>query len=73
MVPTLSVDRLRVSFSHRRGSIEAVDRAMRGEGSPSPIYEGEEALIAVMLGGFELFRGFEQLCVANDICHAKTR
>jgi len=26
MVPTLSVDRLRVSFSHRTGSIEAVDR-----------------------------------------------
>jgi oligopeptide transport system ATP-binding protein len=26
MVPTLSVDRLRVSFSHRSGSIEAVDR-----------------------------------------------
>jgi oligopeptide transport system ATP-binding protein len=26
MVPTLSVDRLRVSFSHRSGSVEAVDR-----------------------------------------------
>jgi oligopeptide transport system ATP-binding protein len=26
MVPTLSVDRLRISFSHRTGSIEAVDR-----------------------------------------------
>ena len=32
-------------------AIEAVDRAMRGEGSPSPIYEGEEGVIAVMLDG----------------------
>jgi 2-methylcitrate dehydratase len=32
-------------------AIEAVDRAMRGEGSPSPIYEGEEGAIAVMLDG----------------------
>jgi 2-methylcitrate dehydratase len=32
-------------------AIEAVDRAMRGEGSPSPIYEGEESVIAWMLGG----------------------
>jgi 2-methylcitrate dehydratase len=32
-------------------AIEAVDRAMRGEASPSPIYEGEEAVIAFMLGG----------------------
>ncbi len=32
-------------------AIEAVDRAMRGENSPSPIYEGEEGVIAVMLGG----------------------
>ncbi|SFZ86807.1 2-methylcitrate dehydratase [Devosia enhydra] len=31
--------------------IEAVDRAMRGEGSPSPIYEGEDSVIAWMLGG----------------------
>jgi 2-methylcitrate dehydratase len=32
-------------------AIEAVDRAMRGESSPSPIYEGEESVIATMLGG----------------------
>ena len=32
-------------------SIEAVDRAMRGEGSPSPIYEGEDSLIAQILDG----------------------
>jgi 2-methylcitrate dehydratase len=32
-------------------TIEAVDRAMRGESSPSPIYEGEESVIATMLGG----------------------
>jgi len=32
-------------------SIEAVDRAMRGEGSPSPIYEGEDSVIAYVLSG----------------------
>jgi 2-methylcitrate dehydratase len=32
-------------------AIEAVDRAMRGEKSPSPIYEGEDSVIAWMLGG----------------------
>jgi 2-methylcitrate dehydratase len=32
-------------------AIEAADRAMRGENSPSPIYEGEEGVIAAMLGG----------------------
>jgi 2-methylcitrate dehydratase len=32
-------------------AIEAVDRAMRGEKSPSPIYEGEDSIIAWMLGG----------------------
>ena len=32
-------------------AIEAVDRAMRGEKSPSPIYEGEESVLAWMLGG----------------------
>ena len=31
--------------------IEAVDRAMRGEGGPSPIYEGEDSVIARILGG----------------------
>ncbi|MDQ3558123.1 MAG: MmgE/PrpD family protein [Pseudomonadota bacterium] len=32
-------------------AIEAVDRAMRGEAAPSPIYEGEDSVIAWMLGG----------------------
>ena len=32
-------------------AIEAVDRAMRGEGAPSPIYEGEDSVIARMLDG----------------------
>ena len=32
-------------------AIEAVDRTMRGEGAPSPIYEGEDSVIAWMLGG----------------------
>ena len=32
-------------------AIEAVDRAMRGEGSPSPIYEGEDSIIARILDG----------------------
>ncbi len=32
-------------------AVEAADRAMRGEGSPSPIYEGEDSVIAWMLGG----------------------
>jgi 2-methylcitrate dehydratase len=34
-------------------AIEAVDRAMRGERSPSPIYEGEDSVIAWMLAGRE--------------------
>ncbi|MGE5202465.1 MAG: MmgE/PrpD family protein [Acidobacteriota bacterium] len=34
-------------------AIEAVDRAMRGEASPSPIYEGEDSVIAWMLAGPE--------------------
>jgi 2-methylcitrate dehydratase len=34
-------------------AIEAVDRAMRGEGAPSPIYEGEDGVIAWLLGGFD--------------------
>jgi 2-methylcitrate dehydratase len=34
-------------------AIEAIDRAMRGEGSPSPIYEGEDSVIAWMLDGPE--------------------
>ena len=32
-------------------AIEAVDRAMRGEKSPSPIYEGEDSVIAYVLSG----------------------
>ncbi|RLV10371.1 2-methylcitrate dehydratase [Streptomyces griseocarneus] len=34
-----------------KAAIEAVDRAMRGEGSPSPVYEGEDGFLAWMLGG----------------------
>ncbi|NKB22533.1 MAG: MmgE/PrpD family protein [Alphaproteobacteria bacterium] len=34
-------------------AIEAVDRCMRGEGAPSPIYEGEDGVIAWMLSGPE--------------------
>lgn len=32
-------------------AIEATDRCMRGEGAPSPIYEGEDSVIAYMLDG----------------------
>ncbi|MFI6048952.1 MmgE/PrpD family protein [Streptomyces violascens] len=32
-------------------AIEAVDRAMRGEGAPSPVYEGEDGFLAWMLDG----------------------
>ncbi len=32
-------------------AIEAVDRCMRGEGAPSPIYEGEDSVIAYVLSG----------------------
>ena len=34
-------------------AIEAVDRAMRGEGAPSPIYEGEDSVVAWILDGPE--------------------
>ena len=34
-----------------KAAVEAVDRAMRGERSPSPIYEGEDGVIAWLLGG----------------------
>ncbi|MBI2435888.1 MAG: MmgE/PrpD family protein [Candidatus Hydrogenedentes bacterium] len=34
-------------------AVEAVDRAMRGEKSPSPIYEGEDSVLAWMLAGAE--------------------
>jgi 2-methylcitrate dehydratase len=32
-------------------AIEAVDRCMRGEGAPSPIYEGEDSVISFILNG----------------------
>ena len=32
-------------------AVEAVDRVMRGEGAPSPIYEGEDSVIAWILNG----------------------
>ncbi len=32
-------------------AVEAVDRVMRGEGAPSPIYEGEDSVIVYMLSG----------------------
>ncbi|NNN09542.1 MAG: MmgE/PrpD family protein [Acidimicrobiaceae bacterium] len=34
-----------------KAAIEAVDRAMRGQTSPTPIYEGEDGVIAWLLGG----------------------
>ena len=34
-------------------AIESVDRCMRGEGAPSPIYEGEDSFIAYILSGPE--------------------
>ncbi len=34
-------------------AIEAVDRAMRGEGAPNPIYEGADSVIAWMLDGLD--------------------
>ncbi|MBB4659648.1 MmgE/PrpD family protein [Parvularcula dongshanensis] len=34
-----------------KAAIEAVDRAMRGEGAPSPIYEGEDSVISWILNG----------------------
>lgn len=35
-------------------AVEAVDRAMRGQTSPTPIYEGEDGVIAWLLGGPEV-------------------
>lgn len=34
-------------------AVEAIDRALRGEGAPSPAYEGEDGFIAWLLGGPE--------------------
>jgi 2-methylcitrate dehydratase len=36
-----------------KSAIEAVDRAMRGETAPSPIYEGDYGILAVLLAGGE--------------------
>ncbi|MYS82538.1 MmgE/PrpD family protein [Embleya scabrispora] len=38
------------AFAGKAG-IEAVDRTMRGEGAPAPIYEGEDGVIARLLDG----------------------
>ncbi|MFE3194647.1 MmgE/PrpD family protein [Nocardia sp. NPDC059240] len=37
-----------------KAAIEAVDRAMRGEGAPAPIWEGADGVIARLLGGFDV-------------------
>lgn len=36
-----------------KAAVEAVDRAMRGEGAPAPIWEGEDGVIARLLSGPE--------------------
>ncbi|OZM72468.1 2-methylcitrate dehydratase [Amycolatopsis antarctica] len=38
------------AFAGKAG-IEAVDRSMRGEGAPNPIYEGEDGIVAWLLNG----------------------
>jgi len=35
-------------------SILAIDRAMRGESSPAPVYEGDYGLLAILLGGHDI-------------------
>ena len=35
-----------------KAAVEAVDRAMRGQTSPTPVYEGEDGVIARLLSGF---------------------
>src|SRR6266567_8514995 len=50
-------------------AIEAVDRAMRGEGSPSPNYEGEDSVIAWMLDGPDASYDVP-LPAAGDPCRA---
>jgi len=37
-----------------RVAIDAVDRALRGETSPAPIYEGDYGILAILLGGPEM-------------------
>lgn len=34
-----------------KSAVEAVDRAMRGQSAPEPIYEGEDGVVAWLLGG----------------------
>lgn len=48
-------------------AIEAIDRAMRGEAGPSPIYEGDYGILAVLLGGKE---GVVTLPVPDQPCRA---
>ena len=49
-------------------AIEAVDRAMRGERAPSPIYEGEDSIIAYVLKGRSAReRGQDPYAEAYDI------
>jgi len=50
-------------------AVEAVDRAMRGEKSPSPIYEGEDSVIAWMLGGKDASY-YVPLPAPGEPCHA---
>lgn len=45
-------------------AIEAIDRAMRGETSPAPIYEGEDGVIAWLLDGPEA--AYEMTLPADD-------
>jgi 2-methylcitrate dehydratase len=47
-------------------AIEATDRAMRGQRCPSPIYEGEDGLIAWLLGVPKTARGRAcQACISS--------
>jgi 2-methylcitrate dehydratase len=48
-------------------AIEAIDRAMRGEAGPSPIYEGDYGILAVLLGGKE---GEVTLPAPDEPCRA---
>jgi 2-methylcitrate dehydratase len=50
-----------------KSAIEAIDRAMRGEAGPSPIYEGDYGILAVLLGGKE---GAFSLPAADAPCRA---
>lgn len=51
-----------------KAAIEAVDRAMRGEGAPSPIYEGEDGMLAYVLDGrTEREQGRDPYAVAYEV------